>query len=243
MKVDFRANLVQRRTGEAEEQYLTQLTDAKGIELEDGAVDVARDLARKPTSQLSRRAAQRPLVRYTDGALTASEYLKMMQQRPAQQRSQITAASDDQLTEFLRVLTREEILINEARTRGLEPPATERDSAVNEVRKQLQGAVRGAGLYPITLQEGETQSQALQRQVLGLLSRIINGESAVIPLGAVGFTLREQHGSEIFDRAVPVVVAQVEARRPPVQPGADPNMPGQPPQGAPPTPPPTTTGN
>jgi hypothetical protein len=78
--------VVQQRIGEAEEQYLTQLTESRRLEVQDGAVSVARELANKPGQKLSRRAAQRALVRYTDGALTAGEYLTLMQQRPAQQR-------------------------------------------------------------------------------------------------------------------------------------------------------------
>jgi hypothetical protein len=35
---------------EAEESYLTELTERKQLEVQDGAVDVARELARKPST-------------------------------------------------------------------------------------------------------------------------------------------------------------------------------------------------
>jgi hypothetical protein len=248
-KVDFRQQVVQQRYAQAEEQYLTSLTEQKELEVEDGAIEVARDLARKPSAQLGRRASQRALVRYTDGALTAGEYIRLMQQRPAQQRSQVAAASDDQLREWLRLLARDEILIGEAKARGMEPPATEMDSARTEIRQQLRQAAREAALMPITPQAGETQSQALQRQVMTFLTKIINGEANVVPLGAIGFTVREQYGADIFERAVPTVVARVEARRPPAaaegapQPQMPPQQeqPVQPVQPQPQPPPPTTT--
>lgn len=247
-KVEFRQQVVQQRYAQAEEQYLTNLTTQKKLEVEEGAIEVARDLARKPSSQLGRRAAQRALVRYTNGALTAGEYIKLMQQRPAQQRGQVAAASDEQLREWLRLLARDEILIGEAKARGMETPATAVDSARTEIRQQLRQAAREAGLMPIVTQAGETQSQALQRQVMAFLTKIINGEANVVPLGAIGFTVREHYGADIFDRAVPTVVARVEARRPaPAAEGAPQPQPGTQPQpGAQPqTPPPptTTTGN
>jgi hypothetical protein len=235
---EFREMMVQQRMGEAEEGYLTQLTESRQLEVQDGAVDIARELAQKPSTSLSRRAAQRALVRYSGGSLSAGEYLVLMQQRPAAQRSQVAAASDDQLSDWLRLLARDEILIEEARRLNLAAPQQEQDSARRELREQLVEAGREAGLLPVTPQGGETQSQAIQRQVMTFLQGIINGEQNVVPLGAIGFSLREQYGAEMFERAVPAVVRRVEERRPasPDQ-GMPPGMPGQPPQGMPQQPP------
>jgi parvulin-like peptidyl-prolyl isomerase len=229
---DFRAMMVQQRMGQAEEGYLTQLTDARQLEVQDGAVAIARELAQKPSTNLSRRAAQRPLVRYTNGGLTAGEYLVLMQQRPAAQRSQVAAASDEQLADWLRLLARDEILIEEARRLNLGATQQEQDSARRELREQLVQAARETGLLPVTPQGGETQSQAIQRQVMAFLQGIINGEQNVVPLGAIGFSLREQYGAEMFERSVPVVVRRVEERRPASDQGLPPGIPGQPPAGA-----------
>jgi peptidyl-prolyl cis-trans isomerase C len=236
VREQFHDMVVQQRVGQAEEQYLTQLTEARRMEVEDGAVDIARELAGKPGTKLSRRAAQRPLVRYTDGSLTAGEYLTLMQQRPAQQRAQVSAATDEQLREWLRLLARDEILISEARRLGLEAPQAEQDSARHEIREQLRMAAMEAGLLPIRPQEGETTNQAVQRQVMQYLNGIISGETDVVPLGAVGFTLREQYGAELFERAIPTVVRRVEERRPAnAQQGMPPGM--APPQPMPQQPP------
>jgi hypothetical protein len=233
MRDDFREMMVQRRIAEAEEGYLTQLTEGRRLEVEQGAVDIARELARKPSTSLSRRASQRPLVRYSDGALTAGEYLLLMQQRPAGMRGQISAASDEQLRDWLRLLARDEILIDEARRRGLAPPQAEQDSARMQLRQELRAAAREAGLLPLTPAAGETQNQAVQRQVLALLQGIINGEREVVPLGALGFTLREQFGAELFERSIPTVVRRVEERRPPMP---QQEFPGMPPGEMPPPP-------
>ncbi|CAN5749619.1 hypothetical protein BH23GEM9_BH23GEM9_11650 [soil metagenome] len=227
MRDEFHGMMVQKRVMEAEESYLTQLTEARRMEVQEGAVDIARELARKPTTSLSRRAAQRALVQYSGGALTAGEYLALIQQRQAAQRGQVASASDEQLREWLRLLARDELLIEEARRLGMETPQVEQDSARREIREQLVQAAREAGLLPVTPQEGETQNQAVQRQVMTFLSGIISGERNVVPLGAVGFTLREQFGAELFERSIPVVVRRVEERRP-AMPQGMPGMPGMP---------------
>jgi hypothetical protein len=229
-KEEFRQRVVQERYGAAEEQYLKSLTEGKNLEIQEGATDIAKDLSQKPGVKLGRRAASRALVRYTDGALTAGEYLQLMQQRPAQQRGQIAAASDEQLRGFLELLARDEILINEAKARGLEPSQTSQDSARTEIRQQLREAAAASGLLPITPQAGETESQAIQRQVLAFLTQIVNGEANVIPLGAIGFALREQYGAEVFERSIPVVVRRVTDARPAT---GDPQM-QMPPQQMPP---------
>jgi hypothetical protein len=243
-KGEFRQQVVQQRYAQAEEQYVRSLTDSMKLKVEEDAIQVARDLARKPSQELSARAAQRPLARYSNGALTASEWVKVMRQRPPQQRTQVAAASDDQLREWLRMLASEEILISEAKARGMEAPATEMDSARAEIRLRLRQAALETGIAPITAQAGETKSQALQRQVMAFLAKIINGEAQAVPLGPIGFSFREHYGADIFERALPTVVAQVEERRPAAAPTQGMPPRGTPPQGATPpeTPPPTTTG-
>jgi hypothetical protein len=47
----------------------------------------------------------------------------------------------------------------------------------------------------------------------------------VVPLGAVGFTLREQYGAELFERSMATVVRRVEERRPAAGPQGMPMMP------------------
>jgi hypothetical protein len=240
MRDDFREQHLQRLWADAEESYLTQLTEARRLEVQDGAVDVARELARKPSTNLSRRAAQRPLARYTNGALTAGEFVTLMQQRPAQQRAQIAAFSDEQLTDWIRLIARDEILIDEARGLGLETPQSTRDSASAELRDQIRQAAREAGLMPIVPGPGESQNQAVQRVVTDYLQGIIAGEKNVVPLGAIGFSLREQYGADVLERAIPTVVARVEERRPP---GSDMQMPPMPQQPPPQQPMPPGGGN
>ena len=85
--------------------------------------------------------------------------------------------------------------------------------------------IREAVMLPLQVQEGESQAQAIDRAVLSLLERILKQEASVVPLGPVGYSLREKYDAEIFERAVPQVVARVQAARPATQ---MPGMPGMP---------------
>jgi peptidyl-prolyl cis-trans isomerase D len=242
MKDAFRQQTIQSRYAASEEAYLTQLTDGKRLEVQDGAVDVARDLARKPGTQLNNRQAQRPMVRYTDGALTAGEYLALMQQRPPQDRGSVAGASDEQLRDWLRLLARDEILIEEAKRQGITTPQEEQDSARLELRRQLQGAAREAGLLPAA-GAGENGTQTNQQHVLALLNGIISGQRNVVQIGSASFLLREEYGAEIHERAIPIVVARVQELRPPQPQGMPEGMQQPPPQGPPqPQPQPDTGG-
>lgn len=238
MKEPFRREVIQARYAEQEDAYLTQLTEGKRLEVQEGAVDVARDLARKPGTQLNNRQAQRALVRYADGALTAGEYLALMQQRPPQDRGSVAGASDEQLRDWLRLLARDEILIEEAKRQGITTPQAEQDTARAELRRQLQNAAREGGL----LATAENGTQAAQQQVVALLNGIISGERNVVQIGSASFLLREKYGAEIFERAIPVVVAQVQEQRPPQSQGMPEGM-QMPPQQPPPAAPSPDTGS
>ncbi|CAN5612770.1 hypothetical protein BH23GEM10_BH23GEM10_08090 [soil metagenome] len=192
----FRQQYVRQQLAQAEEAYLTQLTESKQVVIADGAHDVARELARSPT-QLSGRAAQRTLVRYTNGTVTAGEYLALIRQQPAQQRGQIAGLDDEQLGEWLRLLARDEILVDEARSRGIAIPQSTQDSSRNELREQIRQAATASGLLPITRAEGEDQRAAVQRVVMAFLENIVNGQANVVPLGAIGYSLREKYNAEI----------------------------------------------
>ncbi|HEX2167266.1 MAG TPA: peptidylprolyl isomerase [Longimicrobiales bacterium] len=232
MKEEFRQQMIQARYAEKEDAYLTQLTEGRRLEVEEGAVDVARDLARKPGTQLNNRQAERAMVTYTGGALTAGEYLALMQQRPPQDRGSVAGASDDQLRDWLRLLARDEILIDEATRLGIAAPPAEQDSARMALRRQLQAAAGEAGLLNAGAQ-GPDGTQTTQQQVLALLNGIISGERNVVQIGSASFLLREKYGAEIFERAIPVVVAQVQEQRP-AQPQGAPMPQGMPqPQGVP----------
>jgi len=215
IKEPFRQQAIQQRMFEATERYVKQLTEPLAIEVQAGAYDVARELAAKPMTELSNRAASRALVSYKGGSLTAAEYLDFIRLRTIpQQRAQLAAATDEILETFLKGMASNEILLAEARKSGIETTAAERDSLMTEVRRQLAAAATATGLGGAPPQEGETAAQAVERRVNAFLGSIVRGEQQVLGLGPLSFSLRTGGDGKVFDRAYPRVVARVEASRP-----------------------------
>jgi peptidyl-prolyl cis-trans isomerase C len=247
-KEGFRQQVLQQRVQQAEEQYLKQLTESRKLEVQEGAIEVAKDLATRPTAVLSRRAGNRELVKYDGGEVTAREYLEIMRGRNAPQRTQIAAAADEDLREWLRLLARDEILVSEADKEGFKVDPAEQDSLRREARAQLLNAARAAGLMPVQKQADESESAAIDRVVMGFLEKILKQEASVLPLNAIAYSLREKHDGEVFERAIQEVVTKVQAARPPATPAPGIQTPGgtvptpqgtqpQPPQGTQQTPP------
>ncbi|HEX6941049.1 MAG TPA: peptidylprolyl isomerase [Longimicrobiales bacterium] len=231
IKAQFRRQVLQQRILDAQEAYVDKLTGSLGIEVQDGAAEVARDLASKPEMELRGRAASRALVSYDGGALTAKEYLDWIRTRTTpSNRAQLAAMGEDNLATVLEGMARNEILLAEAGRRGLQVTAAERDSLSAEVRTQLAGAARAVGLASIQPQEGETLEQAVERRVTSFLERVIRGEQQVLNLGALTYTLRENGEGEVFRRVVPKVIERAQQSRP-VAPPAPPAPPQAPDDG------------
>lgn len=207
----YRAYVLDMQIAEAEDAYIRQLTEPLQIQVQDGAFDVVRELASKPHTQLSSRAASRALVAYKDGAYLASDFLELMRRSSPAQRSQVAMANDDQLEAMLNGLTQNGILVREAERQGLSVTPEERDSIIEMTRQQVDAAVVAAGLKPIVPEEGETVNQTIARTVASLLREIIRQERDVVPLGPVTYSLRDGYGATVFERSFAAVAQQVEA--------------------------------
>jgi hypothetical protein len=209
----FRESAVRAREDAAEQKYVEDLVAPLRIAVVDGAMENARELARKPAMQLRGRAASRALVSYDGGELSASEFLDVMRGWPAQQRGALAQATDEQVSQVLEGLTRNEILVSEAGTRGVQVTDAERDSIRTQAVATLQQAAAIAGLTSIQPQDGETLSQAVDRRVNSYLEAILKGEQNVVPLGPISYSLRSQYGGEVFERSFPQVVNTIEEQR------------------------------
>ncbi len=236
IKGPFRQQTVNTRRNEAEESYMKTLTEP--VKVEDGAVELVKEIATRPETDLKGRAGSRDLVTYKGGSLTARDFLQWARRVPAQNRGVLAQRTDDELKTMLTQMASQKGLIDEAKRRKLTMPAARADSLKNEIYKQLVFAVQSTGLMNIQPQQGENKDQAVERRVNALIEATIKGEQNVIPLGPLSYGLRNQFGGEVFERAVPLVVAKVDQLRPP-----QPRAPGGPVPDGPPQLPPTTTTN
>ena len=224
----FRQQVMMTRLQAAESTFVAGITGPLGVQVEEGAAEVLRELARNPGRELGRRAENRALVSWQGGELTAGEALDVVRFFQRQQRDALQNAEPELISNLLQRLADNEILVSEARRRGMTLSQAAQDSAREDLLSNLRQAVREAGLLHITVQEGENDEQAIERRVTTLLSAIINQQQSPLLLGALSYALRDMYEAEVLERAFPAVVAKVEESRP-AQPQLTP-MPGTQPQ-------------
>ena len=187
----FRLRVQQQRNAAAESTFVAGLEGPAGLEIVEGAFEVAREFARNPSTGLSGRAARRPLVTWDGGDYSAGELLELLQFEQPTLRERVAEATDDELEDFLLDLGRRDLLVTEARVSGLEPAPARVDSLTSEVRGQLLAATRALGLVDLDVAPGEETDVAVERAVLAALADNLSGATRVVPLGLVGFQLRE----------------------------------------------------
>lgn len=232
-KTGFREEAKNRLIQESEQAYVKSLTDTMGIAVQPGSYEVVRELAKKTTIDVTGRAARRKLVEYKTGDVTAGDYARFLQRLQPQQRTMIVTQSDDNLKQLLEGLARNEILVAEAGRQKLEVPKQQLDSVRNEIRTQLRNAIRDAQLGNIKPNAGESMDEAVSRTVMTLLEGNIRGDRPVIPLGPISYSLREQYGGQVFERAVAETVQKVEQARAANPATSQPGQPGMPQPGMP----------
>ncbi|HUF12868.1 MAG TPA: peptidylprolyl isomerase [Longimicrobiales bacterium] len=229
----FRQQVMAQRLQAAESTFVYGITGPLGVEIQEGAAEVVRELARNPGRELGRRAYERPLVTWDGGALTAGEVLQVVRFFQRQQRDALQNAEAELIDNLLERLADNEILVQEARNRALSVSEAQQDSARLDLLTNLRQAVRDAGLLNIAPQEGETPDQAIERRVNTLLAAVVGQQQTPLMLGALSYALRDMYEAEVLQRSFPAVVEQVEENRPP-EPQLSPLPQGQQPQVSPP---------
>jgi hypothetical protein len=191
IREQLRTQLQMQRTSQAESIFVAGVEEPANVQVAEGGLDRARELAEDADAPLSTREANQALTRYQGGSYTAREYREFLLNQPEQLRMQIQMASDDQLEGLLRNLTRGELLVGEARSQGIALESEEVDEIRREIREQYRNMASLLGLADITPDEGETLNQAVERRVDEVMNRIVRGEQDVFPLGSLSIPLRE----------------------------------------------------
>jgi hypothetical protein len=214
----FRTTVLQDRTNQAESTFVAGLEGPAGLTVAEGAYDVTRELARNPTVELSRRAGRRALVSWANGEYTAGELLELLRFEEPSLRERVAVANDQELDDFLHDVGRRDLLVTEARLSGLEASPVRIDSLTSEVGAQLLAATASIGLRELDVAPGEDTEAAVKRAVMASLTDNISGATRIVPLGLVGFQLREGVPTSINSSAVGqalLSISQVRAGRSP----------------------------
>lgn len=209
----FRIQIQNRRVQVAESTYVAAVIEEAGVEVSSEGFEAARQLGEDPTTELTNRAAQRTLVSYAGGAYTLGEFQEWVQNQAEQTRTQVQAATDDQLQGLFQNLVRGELLLNKATAEGVEVSQERQDSLASSIRSGVRSVATQLGLTAITAGEGETTDQAADRTVREILVQVVEGNQQVFPLGGVSVALRKQYGGKVNAGAFEGTVARVRELR------------------------------
>jgi hypothetical protein len=222
----FRTEVQGRLIEEAESLFVSSLVEGAGPRVADGAYDIVREMAQNPGARLSGRAARRRLVDWTTGSVTVAGVRDVLQIESPAFRSQLASGSDDGIDDFLHSLARRDLLVSEAEGAGLRPAGDSIEVLVDDARGQLRDAARRLGLLELDRAPGERLEVAVSRAVEGALAGNLSGATRVVPLGLIGFQLREGRSIAVLEGGVGQVIVEVARIRvgrglPPLQPGPD----------------------
>jgi hypothetical protein len=203
VSADVMERLRNQRVVQAESLYVSGVEERAGtLEVQDGAVEVARDLAANPSVRLSGRAADRTLVRWSSGALEAGRYLQLLRMEPPSFLEQVAQGDDQAIEDFLEALTRRELLLAEARVEGLQASDSRVDSLAAAAEAQVRTSARALDLVPLDRAPGEDLEPAVERAVLRALEENMTGANPPIPLGPVSYQLRQGTAHDISNAGV-----------------------------------------
>jgi hypothetical protein len=207
---DFRRYLIQRAQQEAETAYMDSLSQASSVEVEPGGLAVVRELATRPETQLRGRAAEREIATYNRGAFTSGEFLEFIRSQNPQVQSMFSTASDDQLGSAIEQLTRKELLLQQARAKGLSLSRAEEDTIRVAAREEIRRVVEASGLNQGA---AGAPAAATEARVNTLLREALAGRANLVPLERFGFLLRDIYPSEINEGSFGQVVEELEQIR------------------------------
>ena len=232
---EFRQYLVSQAYATAETAFLDSISSAANVEVQSGGVAAIREIAGRPATPLSGRAASREIATYRGGELTTGEFLEFVRTQSPEVQNMFTTASDEQLQSAIEQLTQKELLLQQATARQVTLSPAEVDSIRSEARQAIQMVVQSAGFQPAALRAAG--AEGIDEQVKSLLARYLTGQVQLVPLGRFGFILRDLYPSEINEGSFAGVVARATELRGPAAapqpvPGGQP-MPQGAPQGAP----------
>jgi len=213
VSTDFRQFVLAQRNATAESTFVADLEGRASPMVVDGAVGVARELARSPETRLTGRAADRALVQWDGGTFTAGELLGLLRAEQPALRDEVIRGTDEDLEGFLLAQARRELLVEEAHRAGLDPTPARIDSLETEARRQLRTAARSIGLMTLDQAPGEARERAIARAARKALADNLSGATRIVPLGLVGFQLREGVPIVIFDAGIGEVLIQVATAR------------------------------
>jgi hypothetical protein len=208
---EFRQFLVQRAQQEAEGEYLDSLTAAANVQVRPGGLAVVKEIASRPDVTLRGRSADREIATYDRGAYTTGEFAEFIRTQPPQTQSAFATATDEQLESAVQQLVRSELLMQQARAQNITLTPQEEEEMRTQTRAQIRELLDATGLSQFAGQP--TSAAAIDAHVRNLIAEGVAGRAQLIPLGPLGFALRDRYPAEINEGTFAQVISQLEQIR------------------------------
>jgi len=210
---DYREQYHWEIVTEAERFFLDQVMASANVQVQPEAAQIIREIAANPTQNLSSAQASRAIATFEGGSYTAGDLQQFVRRQPAELVMQIEMATDPQLEGFSSDLVRDELLLREAASRGIQMRSTEIQQIELGLKDEYMDIGEFLGFASITPEGSESLRNAVSREVMDFLQRVVRGEQDLVPLGALSIPLRNTYNAEFSTEAIPRVVSRVEEIR------------------------------
>lgn len=195
--------------------YYAELDGEWRVSVREGATALARGAVEAPFDAMNRADV---LGSYRGGRFTVADLTRWIQVLSPREQRQIVTAGDEQLTELLRTLIRNEVLILEARQAGIAVPEEAYESArlsyLNDLRR-LRGTLGLDSVFASAASREERHERARDavNRYVARMMRTLRDVVVVPPF--LASELRQAARWEISDSALDRVVGRAtELRRP-----------------------------
>ncbi len=178
------------------------------------------------------RKSKKSIAKYKGGKLTVGEYLRWLSALPPQFASQVKEASDEQLTQFAKALSTNQLLLAQADSAGITLPADQWAAMEASYQGVIDTLILTIGLGPDVTDPSAAVSErerVAQIRVEEFFNQVFAQTARLRPLpGALGQVLRDQEGGKISQPGITrAVEIASEAALQNGQPGAGgPQLPG-----------------
>jgi parvulin-like peptidyl-prolyl cis-trans isomerase-like protein len=179
----FGANLAHLKTQRFDSIYVDNLEKQRGLTVNDGAPAIVRQVF---ADLEGARGNTRTLVRYRGGAFRVKDLVRWIFAINSEEARGLPNASDDQLRQFLRVVTQRELLLQQGDSAGVHPTPDDwkeirasHDSALALLNTQLGISLKMLADSAPTV---EARVRLAAAHVNSYLARLLGGEARFSPV-------------------------------------------------------------
>lgn len=212
----FREGVQDRLEADFDDEYLGGLADKWDIEIRRSALPAARQVGSEPVRA---KRSNTVLGRYRGGEFRVSDFARWLQAMSTDMRQQLTTATDSQITQILRGLIRNEVLLLEARERGITTTPETFDELRDHLRRELALLGAAMGLPGDTVaallrQPLETRFTSVRLKVIDYLERLSRnqGRLQLVP-PFLADELQQRYEWEIVPAGVETALARARQLR------------------------------